>query len=128
MKHIKKKFSVQKTSYGLGLFTQVEFKKGEFVIEYLGEKITFEEGERRGGKYLMTLDRYFTIDGKSRDNTARYINHSCKPNCVAYTDKGRVKIYAKRKIVVGEELTYHYGKDYFEQYIKPKGCKCGIHG
>ena len=79
--------------------------------------------------YLFDLDEKITIDGSARSNLARYINHSCKPNCEAvhYTDANEIGIEAKRKIKAGEELTYDYGKDHFNEYIKPYGCKCGHH-
>lgn len=119
-----KKFALKKTAYGLGLFTKQVVKKGSFVVEYTGEKITQAEADRRGGQYLMTLNRKYTIDGKGRENLARYINHSCKPNCVQYIMGNKVKIYARRRIEIGEELTYNYGKEFFNAYIKPYGCHC----
>ena len=111
---------------GLGLFAGKEFKKGDLIIEYIGEKISDEEGDRRGGKYLFELNDDWMIDGTTRKNTARYINHSCRPNCYPELDEAeeRVFIYAKRKITPGEELTYNYGKNYFDIEIKPVGCKC----
>jgi SET domain-containing protein len=121
---LKQNFAVKKTSYGRGLFTKKPIQKGAFVIEYTGEKITVEEGDRRGGKYLMTLSDKHTIDGKGHENLARYINHSCKSNCVPQIIRGHVKIYARKNIRVGEELNYNYGKQYWNCYIKPYGCKC----
>lgn len=120
----KEKFVIKKTSYGFGLFAKESIKKGGFVIEYVGPKVTIIEGERRGGKYLMTLDDKYTIDGKSRDNLARYINHSCKPNCIVYTDMGHIRVYARKNIKIGDELNYNYGKEYWNYYIKPHSCKC----
>lgn len=121
-----KKFRVGKSSAGLGLFATAAYEKGELVIEYTGEIIADEEAQRRGGKYLFELNDAWTIDGKGRENTARYLNHSCKPNCEAELseDEKQVFIHTKRKIAPGEELTYHYGKDYFKQIIKPMGCRC----
>ena len=57
-------------------------------------------------------------------NKARYLNHSCRPNCETDIVKGKVYIYAKRNIKSGEELTYDYGKEYVDDFIKPYGCKC----
>ena len=74
-------YVVKKSSAGLGLFAARRFKKGELVIEYTGEIISEAEAQRRGGKYLFELSGEWTIDGKGRANTARYVNHSCKPNC-----------------------------------------------
>ena len=117
---------VKRSSAGLGLFAVRPFKKGDFVIEYTGEKISSDEADLRGGKYLFTVDKNLVIDGKGRKNTARYINHSCKPNCYAEVDEdeNRVRIYAKRAIKSGEELHYNYGKSYWSDHIEPYGCRC----
>jgi len=117
---------VKRSRAGLGLFAARDFKKGDFIIEYTGETISSEEADRRGGKYLFELNDDRAIDGKGRENLARYLNHSCRPNCYAEIneDETRIFIYAKRKIKAGEELTYNYGKDYFERLIKPNGCRC----
>lgn len=117
---------VKRSSAGLGLFANKVFKRGEFIIEYTGEYITHEEADRRGGKYLFILSDNTVVDGRGRENTARYINHSCKPNAEAETDEEdkKIRISAKRKIIPGEEITYDYGKEYWECYIKPSTCKC----
>lgn len=116
----------KRSSAGLGLFATQEYKKGDLIIEYTGETITEAEANRRGGKYLFELNDKWTIDGKSRENLARYINHSCKPNAEPELneDETQVHIYAKKKISPGDEITYHYGKDYFKRIIKPLGCRC----
>lgn len=115
---------IKKSYAGLGLFTEKPIAKKDFVIEYTGEKITHAEANRREGKYLFTLNSRYVIDGKDRKNIARYINYSCVPNCEAVIDKGRILINAIRNIKSGEELTYDYGRDYVEGFIKPFGCKC----
>jgi len=122
----KAKIRVGRSSAGLGLFAQEELKKGDFVIRYTGEKITTDEADRRGGKYLFTLDKKYVVDGKGRENTARYINHSCRPNCEAEIDEDdwTINIYTRRAIKIGEELTCDYGKEYWNDYIKPYGCRC----
>tara|TARA_B100000508_G_scaffold105538_1_gene83724 strand:+ start:12680 stop:13078 length:399 start_codon:yes stop_codon:yes gene_type:complete len=120
------KLVVKRSSAGLGLFAAAPFKKDECVIEYTGEFISADEANRRGGKYLFELNDTWAIDGKGRENIARYINHSCKPNCepiLSHNEK-QVHIHAKRNIKTGEELTYYYGKDYFNRIIKPAGCRC----
>ena len=111
---------------GLGLYTEKEITKGDYIIEYTGEKITEEEGDRRGGRYLFTVSKTHLLDAKDRKHTARYINHSCRPNCYAELDEDaeRVFIYAKRNIKAGEELTYHYGKGYWEDFMGPRKCRC----
>jgi len=119
-----KKFKIKKSSSGLGLYSNIEIKKGSFVIEYTGNLITTEEANKKGGKYLFEINSKWTIDGTKRENISRYINHSCKPNCIAYIVGKKVKIYSLKNINPGEELTYNYGKEYFDEYIKPYGCKC----
>jgi SET domain-containing protein len=117
---------VKRGTHGLGLFTTEAIAKGAFVIEYTGEKITTEEANRRGGQYLFEVNDNYTVDGRGRENTARYINHSCRPNCYPEIDdtEEHIYIYAKRAIKPGEELTYDYGKEFWNMYIKPKQCRC----
>lgn len=121
-----KKCAVKKSSAGLGLFAAEPIKKGDLIIEYIGETITEAEANRRGGKYLFELNDNWTIDGKGRANTARYINHACKPNAYPELDEEetRVFIFAKRAIAPGEEIACNYGKFYFNLEIKPHGCRC----
>lgn len=123
---MKKDVVIKRSKTGLGLFAGRDFKKDETIIEYTGEVITDDEAQRRGGQYLFELNDEWTIDGKGRNNIARYINHSCSPNCypTLTDDETQVFIYAKRCIKVGEELTYDYGKYFFDTIIKPKGCRC----
>ncbi|MBP9821621.1 MAG: SET domain-containing protein [Candidatus Pacebacteria bacterium] len=119
-----KDLRVGKTKTGLGLFAARAFKRGERVIEYVGEIISTDDANTRGGKYLFEINSKITIDGKARSNVARYINHGCKPNCEARTSKNRVFIHAARAITPGEELTYDYGTEYVDEFIKPIGCRC----
>ena len=123
MKEIKK-FSVKKSTAGLGLFSNLPVKKGEFVIEYTGKMLTSKEADEKGGKYLFEINSRFTVDGTGRENTARYINHSCRPNCEARIKNKKILIYSIKNIKEGEELTYNYGLSYFKEYIKPHGCRC----
>lgn len=122
--------TVKRSPTGLGLFATGPIQKGEMVAEYWGRVVTEAEAQRIGGKYLFELENDMAIDGKTRKNIARYINHSCKPNCEPDEDvKGRrMFIKARRNIREGEELAYSYGKDYWESYIKPLKCKCGCGG
>jgi uncharacterized protein len=117
---------VKKSIAGLGLFATAPIKKGAFIIEYIGPLLTEDEANRKGGKYLFSLDGKWTIDGTPRYNTARYINHSCQPNCEPWQYGKRVKIVAKRNIKAGEELLYNYGKEYFNEYIGDH-CQCPKH-
>ncbi len=66
----------------------------------------------------------FEIDGLERSNQARYINHSCDPNCEVYIEKSRIMIYAIKNIPAGAELSYDYGEEYFDEFLKPVGCRC----
>lgn len=117
-------FSVKKTPRGLGLFTRAPISRGSLVVEYTGRLLPAEEAYRRGGRYLFEVNSKWIIDGKGRENISRYINHSCKPNCEPRTRGKRVLIYALRTIGAGEELSYDYGKEYFDDLIKPLGCRC----
>jgi len=121
-----KAFKVKRTvaGSGLGLFTTQPIKKGSFVIEYTGKKIPTNIANEMTTKYLFEIDKDWTIDGSARSNLARYINHSCDSNCEAEEEGGRIMIYAFRTIAAGEELTYDYGDEYYDEFIKPIGCKC----
>jgi len=113
----------KRSSAGLGLYTDVAIKKDTRIIEYIGYRIAAtDEGTN---KYIFNVSKKIDIDGSPRWNTARYANHSCRPNCEAVNDRGRIFIEAKRNIKPGEELTYDYGKDYFtSEYIQKGGCLC----
>ncbi len=117
---------VKRSNAGLGLYTKEDLIKDQLVIEYTGEKIDNDEADNRANRYLFEIDDTWTLDGSGREHIARYINHSCKPNCEAELDEeeGRIYIRACKRIKAGEELTYNYGKDHFNEFIKPKGCKC----
>lgn len=119
-----KKFAVKRTNTGLGLFTIEPISKGKRIIEYLGEVLTSEEADAKGGKYLFEINERFTIDGSARSNLARYLNHSCRPNAEAFIIGKRIWIWSKSNIKAGEAITIHYGKRYFDDHIRPKGCKC----
>lgn len=121
-------FAVRRTDIGLGLFALRPFAKGKRMIEYVGPVITSEEADRKGGMYLFEIDENHTIDGSARSNLARYINHSCRPNAEAFIYGKRIWIYSKRAIKAGEALTLNYGRKYFDEFIKPKGCKCEVCG
>ncbi len=113
---------------GRGLFARVPIKQGELVIEYTGQKIPTKLADELATKYLFELDEAWTIDGSVRTNTARYINHSCRPNCEADIRNGRIFIFAVRNIQIGEELSMDYGDEYFDEFIRPFGCRCDACG
>jgi SET domain-containing protein len=114
---------IRRSPTGLGLFSESEIPKGACVIEYKGPQLTKAEEEKSNSRYLFEVHARKTIDGTPRWNTARYINHSCRPNCEPNIYKGRVYIHARRRIRPGEELNYDYGRNYFKEFLKDI-CAC----
>jgi hypothetical protein len=114
---------VRRARAGLGLFAAGPIPKGACIIEYTGKLLSKKEYLASNSRYLWDIGPGKTLDGSPRSNRARYINHSCKPNCEPDVHKRRVYIYASRDIKAGEELSYDYGKDYFDEYIG-KNCRC----
>jgi uncharacterized protein len=123
--------------HGKGVFAEVDIAEGEVLIEYKGEIITWPEALRRhphdpsdpNHTFYFSIDDKHVIDGKVNGNSARWINHACKPNCEADEENGRVFIKALRNIKAGEELNYDYGLVIDERYT-PKlkaeyPCWCG---
>ena len=117
------KLQVKRGVSGKGLFAVDAIPKGVCVIEYIGKSVPESEQEDAEGRYMFETGRKKMINGNIPSNTARYINHSCKPNCEADGPSGRVFILSIKKIKAGEELTYDYGKDYFNEYLKGT-CRC----
>jgi SET domain-containing protein len=120
------RLAVKRSVTGLGLFALEAITADKRMIEYTGSILTYEEADKRGGKYLVKLDEKYIVDGRARSNIARYINHSCRPNSKVYTSGVRVWVWSLRAIKAGEEITINYGKEYIEEHIKPKGCKCKV--
>ncbi|HXI25961.1 MAG TPA: SET domain-containing protein [Pyrinomonadaceae bacterium] len=117
-------YAVKRAAAGLGLFATKPIPKGTKIIEYVGPRISNAEVEKSNGKYYFGLNKQWSIDGSGRENVARYANHSCGPNAEAIITCGRIWICSRRNIKAGEEITYNYGKEYFEGIIKDIGCKC----
>ncbi len=117
-------YAIRRTSTGLGFFTLAAIPKGKRIIEYTGPLLPNDVVEKRSGKYFFGVNTKWSIDGSPRSNIARYINHSCRPNAEAFISGRRVWIWSMRNIKAGEEVTYDYGEEYFEDIIKPIGCKC----
>lgn len=115
---------VKKSATGKGLFAGEAIAKGSCIIEYVGRVISKEEEYTSRSKYLFEVNSKKTLDGPPRLNKAGYINHSCRANAEPVIRGGRIFIMAKRAIREGEEITYEYGKEYWNDHIKPKGCKC----
>ncbi|GFR23537.1 histone-lysine N-methyltransferase, H3 lysine-36 specific [Trichonephila clavata] len=120
---------------GWGLKTLQDVKKGEFVIEYVGEIITHEEYRRRyrekeesSNFYFLYLDSRRMIDAGPMGNYSRFINHSCGPNCemIKWSVNGdaRIGIFALRKIHAGEELTFNYQSGKYVKYEFEQKCLC----
>ena len=120
-------FRVGRSKTGLGLFATKPIRKRTLIFHYIGRKITSEESERRearGARYIFEIDKKWAIDGSTRRNVGRYANHSCRPNAESDVKKGKIFIKAMRNIKPGQEITYHYGKDYLENVLTRRGCKC----
>lgn len=112
--------------HGTGMFATRACCAGERVIEYLGERINKEESLRRcenGNQFIFYLDEQWNLDGGVEWNPARFLNHSCAPNCDAEWIDGHIWMVARRAIVAGEELTFNYGYDLAEFREHP--CRCG---
>lgn len=118
------RFVVKRTRTGLGLFATEPIPAGKRLIEYVGEILSNEIVDQLRGKYFFGINSKWSIDGSARSNIARYCNHSCRPNAEAFISGKRVWIWSKKNIQAGQEITINYGKEYFDQFIKPSGCKC----
>ena len=118
------KLKVGRSRTGLGLFAREEIKRGVRIVEYTGRLLKPGEEYTSRSKFLFQISRKKTIDGTLKSNAAKYINHSCAPNCRAENTGRRIYIVSRRRIEPGEELTYNYGKEYFDEHIKRKGCRC----
>jgi hypothetical protein len=102
--------------HGLGVFAACRIRKGTRVIEYLGERVSHAEADRRyeqkdaddAHTFLFIVDARTVIDAGVDGNEARFVNHSCEPNCESVIEDRRVFIEALRAIEPGEELTYDY--------------------
>jgi len=100
---------------GWGVYATERIPKNKRIIDYKGEKITHKESSDREDRYLkkgqiwcFTLNNRWVIDAGVGGNIARFINHSCTPNCYAHIKDGIIWIRAARTIRKGEELCYHY--------------------
>ncbi|MBC7990428.1 MAG: SET domain-containing protein-lysine N-methyltransferase [Luteimonas sp.] len=134
----------QSEIHGNGVFATETIDKGERIVRYKGTLRTHDEVDEEYGEvdedghtFLFTLNDDYVVDANVGGNVARWINHSCKPNCEAVieeNDKGKrhkdkVFIEAIRTIKPGEELTYNYGITLDEAHTaklkKLWACKCG---
>ncbi|WP_332777931.1 SET domain-containing protein [Polaromonas sp.] len=123
--------------HGKGVFAVQDLAEGETLIEYVGEVISWKEALRRhphdpkdpNHTFYFHVDEKHVIDAKYGGNSSRWINHSCKPNCEADEQDGRVFIKALRNIPAGQELFYDYGLIIDAPYTKKLKaeypCWCG---
>ena len=139
MKKVSSPYICVKSSkiHSKGIFAKKDIPEGTRIIEYVGEKITKAESDRRadiplkrakknkkyGAVYIFELNKRYDLDGDVPYNTAKYINHSCNPNCETDIIRGRIWIIALRDIQKGEEISYNYGYGY-EDFQEHK-CECG---
>jgi len=124
--------------HGRGVFATRRIEKGERVIEYLGERVSHDEADRRyeskeendSHTFLFIVDSKTVIDAGTEGNDARFFNHSCDPNCESVVEKRRVFIEALRSIEPGEEMTYDYqiyrDHDDPENIDEVFACRCGF--
>jgi len=112
--------------HGTGGFAKSSIRNGTRIIEYIGERISKAESMRRceaNNAYIFSLNEEQDLDGDVEWNPARFLNHSCAPNCEAEKDEDQIWIIATRDIQSGEEITFNYGYD-LEEY-KDFPCHCG---
>ena len=125
--------------HGYGVFASKEIEKNKKIIEYIGEKITKKEGDKRsaerikkylnkkneGSVYIFELNKKYDIDGNTKYNKAKFINHSCNPNCEVDIVKNRIWISSIKKIKKGDELSYDYGYEFDKDDYMDHICRCG---
>ncbi len=114
---------VKRSKSGFGLFADAQIPKNRFVIEYWGDVVSDDIADKIAGRYLFDLGNGKTIVGGGRKNTARYINHACRPNSEVRQVGNHIYIFSKKPIKLGDEITYDYGKEYVDTFIKPN-CRC----
>ena len=123
--------------HGRGVYAVKPIKAGTRVYEYVGERISHSEADRRfwrkrsddGHTFLFVVNRKTVIDGSKKGNAARYINHRCEANCETITEDNRIFIEATRDIKAGDELGYDYQLTWSEadtpEDIALYRCLCG---
>ena len=115
--------------HGFGLFAEKDISEGKIILEYCGERISKAESIQRcseGNQFIFYLDEQFDLDGNVDWNPARFLNHSCSPNCAVERVEGCLVVMAERTIAAGEELTFNYGYDLTD--YREHRCNCGAEG
>lgn len=111
---------------GIGAFAKTDLANGTRVTDYSGERITKAMSLRRceaGNQFIFSIDDEFDLDGNCASNLARFVNHSCLPNCEAVLIEQRIWIVASRPIAAHEEITFNYGYDL--EFYREHPCHCG---
>lgn len=123
---IEGKYEIREAAPGVGqgLFAHERILADTFILEYTGTPIPTAEADVSKSRYLFEVDENWTLEGDVPTNLARFINHSCDPNTEAEIEDGKIMIYAIHTINPGEEITIDYGEEYFDEFIKPMGCRC----
>lgn len=130
--------------HGNGVFAKIDIAKGEPIVQYKGKLITHDEADKKhhgdietGHTFLFSLNEKWIVNANEEGNIARWINHSCEPNAIAYVHehksgklkKDKIIIEALRPIKAGEEITYDYGFEFDVPYTKKLltawACRCG---
>jgi hypothetical protein len=126
----RKPYRIGRARTGLGLFATHPIKSRQFIVRYSGKVIPSETADRleryRRNRFLFELNKQWCIDGTTRRNIARYVNHSCRANAEAVIRRGtkRIDYVAARRIEPGEEITVDYGKQYTGLFLEEGGCQC----
>lgn len=122
--------------HGKGIYARKNIPKNKKLIQYVGNIVNKKQGDiiadkqskraeknkNKGAVYVFELNDKYDLDGDIKNNHARYINHSCSPNCRVYIRNNKIWIISKKRIKKTQELTYDYGYD-IEEFEKHP-CRC----
>ena len=116
--------------HGRGLFALTRINEGERIIEYKGKRVPWEETEEveNNHTFLFSLENGQVVDGAQGGNSARWINHSCNPNCEVQEENDRLFVFALETIEAGTELSIDYNLQFEGRKTKAVkrfyGCRC----
>ena len=138
VKKVRRRFVIRKSPiHGRGVFALTHIPQHTRIIEYKGERISQEEADERYSEahensphtMLFEVNDRLVIDATHKGNSARWINHSCAPNCEIEDENERIFIESRRDIRPGEELTYDYNLQLGEPHTAAAkrfhACFCG---